>query len=276
MPANELRINHVNVVDSPANPLIKHIRSLTLKKNREATQSFFVEGLQASILALDAEVDLQAVLYSPALLTGSVVEVFLARCRQEGHPLVEVSERAFRRLSEFSQPSGVGVLARQRYSTLADLDAGGPLFLLALEDIQYAGNLGTILRTCDAAGVSGVVLLDRSVDPYSPEAVKASMGCIFTQRLARSNVPEFLAFCTAHRLDLIAATPEAALGLQDISPSNRRVLLLGSERCGLSPELRSGVKTQVSIPMRGKADSLNIAVAAGILIYQLLGGETMT
>lgn len=270
MPFNTPRVSYGKVVDSPAHPLVKHIRSLKLKKNREATQSFFAEGLQAAILALDSGFELEAVLYSPALLTGATAESFLARCYREQRPLVEVSERALRSLSIFSQPSGVGVLARQRDLNLADLDTDGPLCLLALEDIQYAGNLGTILRTCDAASVSGVVLLDRSVDPYSPEAVKASMGCIFTQRLARASVPEFLSFCATRKLDLIAATPEAAHSLNDIQPSNRQVLLLGSERHGLSPELRASVKIQVSIPMRGKADSLNIAVAAGILIYQLL------
>lgn len=270
MPANKPRVSHFDVVDSPANPLIKHVRSLSLRKNREATQSFFAEGLQAAILALETGAGVQAVLYAPELLHSAPAQAFLARCRREGQPLVQVSERAFRSLSDFSQPGGVGVLARQRYWSLNNLDTGGPLCLLALEDIQYAGNLGTILRTCDAAGMNGVLLLDHCVDPYSPEAVKASMGCIFTQRLVRCRAPELLAFCIQYGLELIAATPEATRRVQDIQPSSRRVLLLGSERQGLSPALRSAVKTQVSIPMRGKADSLNIAVAAGILIYQLL------
>jgi TrmH family RNA methyltransferase len=143
-------------------------------------------------------------------------------------------------------------------------------FWVALESIQNPGNLGTILRTCDAVGANGLILLDNSTDPYDPAAVKASMGSIFTVPHFRADYPVFKAFLERSAdLQVIGTSDKAAKSAFEVAFPSTVLLLLGSERQGLSEQYISLCSQMLRIPMEGACDSLNISVAAGVMLYQI-------
>jgi TrmH family RNA methyltransferase len=158
---------------------------------------------------------------------------------------------------------------RQRTAGLADLDrTGAPLWLVA-QALRDPGNIGTILRTGDAVGAGGLILLDDSADPYSVEAVRASMGAIFTQAVAQARWPDFLAWLRAGPGQLVGTSLNAVHDYLDARYDAPCFILIGNEQQGLPPDYESECDLLVKIPMAGRADSLNAAMAAAVMAYQV-------
>lgn len=192
-----------------------------------------------------------------------------------GVSVARLSDELFTRLAERDGPSGLAAIVRSQPRVLADLaahpgfDRAGSVFV-ALHEAGNPGNLGTIIRTASAAGADGVILIGPSADPYDPAAVKASMGALFTVPVAAAaTAGEFLAWAASEGARLIAASGRAEAGYWDADLTPPCVLLLGSEGSGLPPDLIEAADLRVSIPMTGTAESLNLAVAAGILLYEV-------
>jgi TrmH family RNA methyltransferase len=143
--------------------------------------------------------------------------------------------------------------------------------LVALEQVRDPGNLGTILRTCDAAGVGGLILIGETCDPYSVEAVRATMGSIFAVRIARATADEFLAWRAGWPGSMVGTLLTATTDFRAADYRRPSLILLGNEQAGLTPELAAACDVNVKIPMRGRADSLNLSVAAGVMIYAATG-----
>jgi TrmH family RNA methyltransferase len=153
---------------------------------------------------------------------------------------------------------------------LANVRLGPPPGWVALVEPADPGNLGTILRTADAVGVAGVIVLGDATDPYDPAALRASMGAIFAVQLARASFDEFAAWKRACGVFLVGTSDQAPVDYQEVAYPQPLVLLMGSERQGLGPEQQALCDLMVRLPMRGRSDSLNLAVATGVMLYELL------
>ncbi|NNJ10066.1 RNA methyltransferase [Chloroflexales bacterium ZM16-3] len=258
------------MITSSSNPTIRQIRALRQRKERERAGLCFVEGVRLVGEAVQLGVGVEALVVAPDLLGSPFAHELVAQQVAAGTRIIEVSAEVFAGLSQKDGPQGLAAVARQRWTPLDDLRLGPPPGWVALVEPADPGNLGTILRTADAVGASGVILLDSATDPYDPAAMRASMGAIFAVQIARASFDAFAAWKRASGAFLVGASDKAADHYQDIIYPQPVVLLMGSERQGLSPAQQSVCDQMVALPMRGRSDSLNLAVATGVLLYELL------
>jgi RNA methyltransferase, TrmH family len=263
-------------ISSRSNPSIKDIRALRDRKRRETTGLFFVEGIRIVVEAVASGAEVLEIVVAPQLLRSDVAGEAVERAESSGARVLEVSDDVFRTLSAKEGPQGIGAVARQRWLRLDDVDPEADLCWIALDGIQDPGNLGTILRTSDAIGGAGIILMGATADPYDPRALRASMGSVFSQRLIRATFEEVVGWCRNRNVSLVGTSDRGDRDFGEASYSTPVALLMGSEREGLTPEQLAACDEVVRIPMRGSADSLNVAVAAGVVLYQIAsqrGGE---
>jgi len=258
------------MITSPANPTAKAIRALRQRKEREATGSFFVEGIRLVAEAAQLGAPIERLVVAPELLASGFGRELVTGQAAAGVPVLEVSADVFAGLSQKDGPQGIGAVVRQRWEPLADVRLDTSPGWVALDRVADPGNLGTILRTADAVGACGVILVGPSTDPYDPAALRASMGAVFSQRLVRADPDELAAWKRAAGAFVLGTSDKAPLDYQAAAHPQPLVLLMGSEREGLAPELQTLCDALVSIPMRGRSDSLNLAVATGVMLYELL------
>ncbi len=287
------------MITSPANERVKAIRKLQERKARQESGLFTIEGLRIVAEAVEQQAAIDTLVVAPELLKSSFGQQLVAEQRARGVPVLEVSGEVFQRISLKEGPQGIAAVVRQRWLALEDVgfrpssrrDAetrrGGDGEMrptntwVALDSVADPGNLGTILRTHDAVGGSGVILLDQSTDPYDPSAVRGSMGALFSQELVRATFAEFAAW--KRRIDCPRTRDRSRAAVRVIGTSDKArmdyhtyryppelVLLMGSERQGLSEEHLALCDAVVSIPMLGKSDSLNLAVATAVVLYEIL------
>ncbi len=258
------------MITSLSNPTIKQIRALRQRKEREASGLFFAEGIRLVGEAAQLGAPIEQLIVAPELLNSSFAHELIAAQVGAGVGYLEVSAAVFTNLSAKDGPQGLGAVIRQRWQQLAELPTSDGLGYLALNAVADPGNLGTIIRTADAAGMGGVILLGNSTDPYDPTALRASMGALFAQPLVRASFEMLLAWAEQRGLPLIGTSDAAAQHFQDLAYPLTLILLMGGEREGLSADQQASCAHIVSLPMRGRSDSLNLAVATGIMLYELL------
>lgn len=263
----------MTAITSRNNAWIKQIRALRSRKERERTGLFFVEGIRMTREALRCGTDVQAIVAAPDLLDRSRRRDFVESEFRARAPTVEVSTEVFSGLVDRTEPSGVGALVRQQWSALESVAPRDELCWVALASVQYPGNLGTILRTCEAVGSAGVILLGSATDPYDSMAVRASMGAIFSQRLVRTNLEAFYQWKEQTGIDVVGTSPAASEDYHAAAYRRPCVLLMGCESAGLSPEEQASCDLMVRIPMVGRTDSLNLAMATSILLYELFNQQ---
>ncbi len=259
------------IISSLSNPKIKQIRSLRNRKEREQTGLAFIEGIRIVAEASETPGAIEMLVVAPELLSSQFARELVEAQKMQGIACLEVTADVFKSLSLKEGPQGIAAVIRQRWEALEHvrLDLDNEFCWVALDAVQDPGNLGTILRTCDAVGCSGVMLLGRSTDPYDPTALRASMGAIFSQRLVKANFEEFAAWKQQHQYPVIGTSGAATIDYQSISYHFPTILLMGSERQGLSPEQQAICDVMVRIPMVGRSDSLNLAVATGVVLYEM-------
>lgn len=241
------------------------------RKEREQSGLCFVEGLHLGRAAVINGIPLELIVVCWSRVTIAPAHEFIQRQRAAGVPLLEVTSEVFDSLASKENGQGIGVVARQRWATIDQFPTQESRCWVALEGVQYPGNLGTILRTADAVGCDGVLLLDNATDPYDPASARASMGAVFSQHLVRARSAEFRDWVLRHGLCLVGATPSAPQDYRTTEYPRPLVLLMGRERGGLSPELASLCECTVRIPMVGQCDSLNLAVSTAVLLYGIFG-----
>ena len=258
------------MITSLSNSTIVAIRKLHRLKDRRATGLFLAEGLRVVGQALDSGAEIRQLIICPDLLISEYGQQLVNRARKLGVDCLEVNEPVFSSLARKDTPKGIAAVIAQRWQTLESLAPQEGELWVGLQAIQNPGNLGTILRTCDAVGATHVLLLDDCTDPYDPAAVKASMGSIFTVRLTKTHAEAFRAWHAQHAEMKIVGTSDHADEdyAQTVYPQTC-LLLMGSERQGLSDEYIQLCAKMVRIPMEGTCDSLNLAVATGIILYQI-------
>ncbi|MGO9503782.1 MAG: TrmH family RNA methyltransferase [Streptosporangiaceae bacterium] len=256
-------------ITSAANPLIKRMRLLADRKHRRREGAFVVQGIQPVWQAVEAGAPIEALIVAPDLLTVPAAGEMVATAQSSGTRVVQVPAALFTRLADRDGPSGLAAIVRTRPSPLDGLPVLPGSVFVALHEVGNPGNLGTIIRTASAAGAGGVVLVGPSTDPYDPAAVKASMGALFSVPVTRAGTADEF-FAWARRRDIsVAVTSARGAATVWESPLPRPVaLLLGSEGAGLPADMLARGDVHVRIPMTGTAESLNLAVAAGILLYE--------
>lgn len=269
----------IRTITSFANPLIKRLNALHEKKYRHREQLFLAEGLRIVIEAVDAGHVPVTLLFAPGMADHPALRRVLNICRGAMTEIVEVEPDILTRLSRKDNPQNVLGAFRQAATSLAQLDRQAYDLWFVLEAVRDPGNLGTILRTGDAVGAGGVILLDSSCDPFSVEAVRASMGAIFTQRLVETTGDGFLGWLRSGEGFLAGASLNTDKDYQDVRYPAPTFLLMGNEQSGLPPHYEQACDALVKLPMRGRADSLNVAVATAVLAYEVLNQhrrETVT
>nr|MBA2276126.1 RNA methyltransferase [Chloroflexia bacterium] len=255
---------------SRSNARIKAIRGLRRRQERDAAGWFFVEGIRLVGEALQLRAPVETLVVAPGLLARHPFgQELVADYQRSGADLLEMSDDVFASLSTRDGPQGLGAVVRQRWHRLDDIEPAGELAWVALEGVQDPGNLGTILRTSDAVGAGGVILLGHATDPYDPTALRASMGAIFAQRLIRTDPAELGAWSRRHHDAVVGTSDAAAADYTSIRYQRPTLLLMGSEREGLSPASQTLAGTMVRIPMVGRGDSLNLAVATAVMLYEV-------
>ena len=259
------------LISSSANPLIKRVRLLGERRHRRREGAFVVRGVQPVWQAVEAGADIEVLIVAPSLLRGPAVAM-VAEQAELGVPVARLSGELFGRIAERDGPAGLAAIVRTRLAGLDELAVGEGSVFVALHEVGNPGNLGTIIRTADAAGAAGVILLGASTDPFDPAAVKASMGAVFGVPIAAAgSTEELLAWCRAHGIAVAVTSGSEATAygtFWDTALPSPLVILLGSEGAGLPADLLAAGDLRLRIPMRGSAESLNLAVAAGILLYE--------
>jgi TrmH family RNA methyltransferase len=257
-------------ISSAANPLVKRIRLLANRKHRREQGAFVVEGIQPVWRAVAAGWQIEALLVDPHLRPDSPAAAMVAEQEAGGVRVARLSHELFQRLSSRDGQAGLAAIVRSRQAGLADLNPGPDSVYVALHRIGNPGNLGTIVRTADAAGADGVILIGATTDAYAPAAVKASMGSLFAISVVHVPAPEaFLTWAGDNGVEICAASGRAGVAHWSTSFRPPLTLLLGSEGDGLPPGLLARADRQIAIPMTGTAESLNVAAAAAVLLYEV-------
>jgi RNA methyltransferase, TrmH family len=259
-----------DLITSAANPLVKRVRQLADRKHRRREGAFVVEGIQPVWQAVEAGADVEVLIVAPDLLRHPGAAAMVAAQQTGGTPVARLSAELFTRISDREGPAGLAAIVRAAPVALADIEAGSDALVVALHAAGNPGNVGTIIRTASAAGASAVVLAGPSADPYDPAAVKASMGALFTVPVATAaSAEEFLRWSAAAGLPVVATSGRAEQSCWDADLLPPLALLFGSEGAGLPDDLLSKAARQLAIPMTGTAESLNLAVAVGVLLYEV-------
>jgi len=258
-----------DLISSAANPVVKRMRLLGDRKQRRREGAFVVEGIQPVWQAVEAGADVEVLVVAPALLGGSPAEQMVAGQEAAGTRVARVTGELFARLSARDGPSGLAAIVRARVPGLAGLPVTPDAVFVALHEVGNPGNLGTIIRTADAAGAAGVVLVGPAADPFDPAAVRASMGALFAVPVARAADPaELFAWAAGSGVSVTTTSAKAERSFWEARYPRPLALLLGAEGAGLPDDVLAAGDAQVRIPMTGTAESLNLAVAAGLLLYQ--------
>ena len=261
----------MELISSRSNPKIKQVRALRQRKARQESGLFLVEGIRHVGEAVEAGASVQAIYYALDLLESAFAQSLVVTQDRKGIPCYALSREVFESVAEKENPQGILAVVKHLEHRLDDLSPSNFPWGVALVAPQDPGNLGTILRTIEAVGASGLLLLDSGVDLYHPAAVRASMGAIFWLPVASASFAEFKDWADRNAYHIYGTSAHDATDYRQVNGYPRPcVLLLGSEREGLSPEQRAACQALIRLPMRGRATSLNLGVAAGIMLYEML------
>ncbi len=261
-------------ITSLQNPKVKKAVKLADRKERNETKLFLIEGYRELRRACDGSVLLQTLFICPKLFLGTNENALIEDAQRAGVEILVCSESVFRKLSYRDRPDGLVAVAFQMQKQLCDLVAmlssKKDPFLIIAEAIEKPGNLGTILRSADAAGVDGVIVCDRCTDIYNPNVVRASVGALFTIPVIESTSEETLSWLQQRGIKVIAATPSASMEFTESDLTGGVAIAVGTEQLGLTERWMSASDIQVRIPMHGIADSLNVATATTLLLYEVV------
>jgi TrmH family RNA methyltransferase len=259
----------VKHVTSLANPIVKDIRGLALPKNRKASGQFVAEGVKLVTDALEAGWTIRTLVYAANAAGQPMVERAAAATRARGGSVLSVSEAVLAKITRRDNPQTVVGVFDQRLTPPAAIKPRRDGLWVALETIRDPGNLGTIIRTVDSVGGDGVILIGDTVDPFSIETVRATMGSIFHVPLSRATRAEFDVLRARWEGTVAGTHLSGAIDYRTAAYKTPVLLVMGGEQAGLTPALAALCDVLVKIPMAGKADSLNLAVATGVVLYEI-------
>jgi TrmH family RNA methyltransferase len=259
------------VITSTSNQRLIDARKLRQRKYRQETARFLVEGLQVLHMALDAGATPREAFYCQEQLVSPEAVALVERLRRAGAALLRVSPRVMETLSERDEPQGIVATFAIPETPLASLELSRQGLVLVLDRLQDPGNLGTLVRTADAVGAGAIFLVEPCVDPFDPKTVRGSMGSLFNLPIASTgDVPGLFAWLGDRGFRPIGADPHLGEAWGEDLWRGRVALVLGNEARGLSEDVAAQIRSWVRLPIVGKAESLNVAVAGGVLMYTWL------
>lgn len=258
------------MITSFSNPLVKRIKQLRQKKQRQAEGIFFAEGLRVVLSALEHDAPVETLIVAPELLQSEAALQAVERHERRGRAVVQIAAAIFQSLSERDNPTGLGALLTIPHTRLDQLTIHPHSSFVLLDRVSDPGNLGTVLRSIDAAGAAGLILTGDSTDPYHPTAIKASMGTLFSIPLVQlTDFAPVWAWAQANHVYTIATSAKAQQVYWDAPYQFPALLLMGNEQMGLEKDVVDAAAIRVTIPMHGTASSLNLGVATSLLLYEL-------
>lgn len=263
------RVGQVKEVTSLTNPIVKDIKGLTSKKEREESGTFLAEGLKLIIDAVELGWEIRTLVYAKAAKGKPLVEQVAAKTVARGGLVLEVSEKVLSSITRRDNPQMVVGVFEQQWKRLEHLSLQKGQTFVALDRVRDPGNLGTIIRTADAAGASGVILVGDCTDPFSLETVRATMGSVFAVPVYRASSEEFLGWAKKSGGQIVATHLAGSVDYRTIDYAKKpSILLMGNEQSGLPEELAKAADRLARIPQAGRADSLNLAVATAVMLYE--------
>jgi TrmH family RNA methyltransferase len=266
-------VNNVTHLTSTQNARVKDLIHLRERRARDKEGLFLIEGYRELMRANDAKWPITEVFFCRELFLGDNEPTLLSNLQTRGAKLFSCSEPVFRKMSYRDRPDGLIAIAKQQHPTLATLadklKKSSPLFVVA-ESIEKPGNLGTILRTADATATDALIVCDRCTDIFNPNVVRASVGTLFTVPVVEAGGEETLQWLKQNNVAILAATPAATEEYTDVDMQGPLAIVVGTEQLGLTSMWMANADIQVRIPMLGIADSLNVAMATALMLYEAL------
>jgi RNA methyltransferase, TrmH family len=257
------------LITSSSNPTIKLVKKLRERKTREETGLFYIEGLRIVGAARENVADFECVITCPQLLSSEYGQKMLALLLAKRARHIEVSKEIFSSISLKEGPQGIAALVKQSWTPLDQVNLSDGEITIALDEVADPGNLGTIMRTLDSVGGKGIILMDHTTDPYDPSSMRASMGSIFSIGLTRCSFDQFHEWKKRFHYHVVGTSGSAKAKYYQYAYPFPLILLMGSERLGLQDRHYALCDEVVSIPMAGKNDSLNLAMATGIILAEI-------
>lgn len=259
-------------ITSLANPIVKDIRRLALAKNRRESGLFLAEGLKLVADAVEAGWTIRTLVHASAVAEQPLVRRLAEAAQAQGGGVIAVSAAVLEKISRRDNPQTVLGVFEQRLTAVDGIRPAGNDVWVALEAVRDPGNLGTIVRTVDAVGARGVILVGNTVDPFSVEAVRATMGSIFAVPLARAGIADFARLARRWPGPVVGTHLSGRADYRAADYRGPVLLVMGGEQAGLTVDAAALCKTLVKIPMAGKADSLNLAVATAVMLFEVRRG----
>ncbi|MCZ2203504.1 TrmH family RNA methyltransferase [Bartonella sp. A05] len=260
----------VKEITSLSNPIIKDLKALNQKKNRNRESVFMAEGLKLVIDALNSGWTIQTLIFSKNGLGNVAIENTAARTVASGGLVIKTSQKIMESITRRDNPQTVVGVFKQQWHPIETIKELTENIYIALDRVRDPGNLGTIIRTADAVGAKGVILIGETTDPFSPETVRATMGSIFSVPLYRLDENAFLNWSTHFKGIIVGTHLKSSVDYRTIDfKSSSIILLMGNEQQGLPDVLANRCDQLVRIPQSGRADSLNLAVATAIMLYEI-------
>jgi TrmH family RNA methyltransferase len=258
---------NARTVTSLANATVKAVRALHLRKERDETGLFVAEGLKNVIEGVDTGHAPRILMHGPDAVDHPMMQKAIQATAAARGEVIEVTEEILAKVSRRDNPQAVVGVFDQVFTPLSAIDPATAPCWVALHRVRDPGNLGTIVRTADAAGCGGVILVGECCDPYSVEAVRATMGSIFAVPLVQATEAEFTAWRAGWPGSVVGTLLSATVDHRQAEYRKPTLVLMGNEQQGLTPDLAALCDVNVKIPMRGRADSLNLSVATGVMMY---------
>ncbi|MBA3717627.1 MAG: RNA methyltransferase [Actinobacteria bacterium] len=253
-------------ITSSSNPRLKGVRSL--RRCRRRDDAFLAEGYRQVACALEAGVRIRELYLAEALCLGAYESDLALRAERNGAAVVELSATAFQSISSHIRPDGIAAVVERWTTGLDDLRLGLDPLVLVAEAVERPGNLGTIVRSACGAGVDALVVADGRTDLFHPETVRGSVGTLFRLQVAESTTDAAVHWLRESALRIVVAAPEAGRSCWDADLRGGTAVVVGNERYGVSPAWLGAADETIRIPMPGPADSLNVAVASGIVLFE--------
>lgn len=270
----DVHLSEKFLISSNQNPKIKHVQKLWDRRYRDEHKQFIIEGYRELSRAVMSNVNCEMLFICPQLFLGDNEGVLIEKLRANNTAIYQCEEKIFRAISYRDRPDGLIAIAKQQPMSFDTFEKSirhkkNP-FLIVAEAIEKPGNLGTILRSSDAVGVDGLIVCDRCTDIYNPNVVRASVGTLFTVPVVEASSAELILWLKQQHIAIVAATPASNIEYTQVNLRGPTAIIVGAEQYGLTKQWMDQADIKVKISMLGVADSLNVAMATTLLLYETL------
>ena len=261
-------IKRDEIITSSANPRIKAVVRLRDRRTQDARERIVIDGRREMTLALDAGIAIDEIYYCPTLLGEGDTGLLLEPAQQRGARLIEVNEAVFAKIGYGDRAEGAVAVGRRPGRSLDDIRLSSQPLVAVVEGVEKPGNLGAILRSADGAGIEAVIAVDAATDIFGPNVIRSSIGTAFSVPMVEASAEETINWLKNRRLALVAASPAGRETYTELDLTRPTAMVFGAEARGLTPAWTRAGAIHAVVPMRGRADSLNVSITAALFFYE--------